>query len=89
MKRFMPFTIVTLTSFRSRKDSSTIYTVGRFSPETPQGAWVGIKALRLGEASVVGNIEYMKLIYATILVFVRQVLQYRTAKLALTRLFST
>jgi drug/metabolite transporter (DMT)-like permease len=29
--------------------------------------WVGVKALRLGEASVVGNIEYMKLIYATIL----------------------
>lgn len=28
--------------------------------------WVGVKALRLGEASVVGNIEYMKLIYATI-----------------------
>lgn len=28
--------------------------------------WVGIKALRLGEASVIGNIEYMKLIYAVI-----------------------
>ncbi|MEP4198814.1 MAG: DMT family transporter [Aliishimia sp.] len=31
------------------------------------GQWVGIKALRLGEASVVGNIEYSKLIYAAIL----------------------
>ncbi len=32
--------------------------------------WVGVKALRLGEASVVGNIEYMKLIYATILGYI-------------------
>jgi drug/metabolite transporter (DMT)-like permease len=31
------------------------------------GQWVGIKALRLGEASVVGNIQYMQLIYAAIL----------------------
>lgn len=30
------------------------------------GQWVGVKALRLGEASVVGNIEYVKLIYAAI-----------------------
>ena len=29
--------------------------------------WVGVKALRLGEASVVGNIQYMQLIYAAIL----------------------
>lgn len=34
------------------------------------GQWVGVKALRLGEASVVGNIEYSKLIYAAILGFV-------------------
>ena len=32
--------------------------------------WAGVKALRLGEVSVVGNIEYMKLIYATILGYV-------------------
>lgn len=31
------------------------------------GQWVGVKALRLGEASVVGNMEYSKLIYAAIL----------------------
>jgi drug/metabolite transporter (DMT)-like permease len=31
------------------------------------GQWVGVKALRLGEASVVGNIEYVKLIYAAVL----------------------
>ncbi len=29
--------------------------------------WVGVKALRYGEASVVGNIQYIKLIYAAIL----------------------
>lgn len=29
--------------------------------------WIGIKALRLGEASVVGNIQYTQLIYAAIL----------------------
>jgi drug/metabolite transporter (DMT)-like permease len=29
--------------------------------------WAGVKALRLGEASVVGNIHYMQLIYAAIL----------------------
>lgn len=28
--------------------------------------WVGVKSLRLGEASFVGNIEYIKLIYAAI-----------------------
>jgi len=31
------------------------------------GQWVGVKALRLGEASVIGNIQYMQLIYAAIL----------------------
>ncbi|AZV79040.1 DMT family transporter [Parasedimentitalea marina] len=31
------------------------------------GQWVGINALRLGEASVIGNMEYSKLIYAAIL----------------------
>jgi len=31
------------------------------------GQWIGVKALRLGEASVVGNMEYSKLIYAAIL----------------------
>lgn len=31
------------------------------------GQWVGIKALRLGEASVIGNIQYAQLIYAAIL----------------------
>lgn len=31
--------------------------------------WMGVKALRLGEASVVGNIQYMQLIYAAILGF--------------------
>jgi len=34
------------------------------------GQWVGVKALRLGEASVVGNIEYVKLIYAAILGYI-------------------
>jgi len=29
--------------------------------------WVGVKALRLGEASVIGNIQYTQLIYAAIL----------------------
>lgn len=29
--------------------------------------WAGIKALQLGEASVVGNIEYTKIVYAAIL----------------------
>ncbi|MCP4768311.1 MAG: DMT family transporter [Gammaproteobacteria bacterium] len=33
------------------------------------GQWVGVKALRLGEASVVGNVQYMQLIYAAILGF--------------------
>lgn len=33
------------------------------------GQWVGVKALCLGEASVVSNIEYVKLIYATVLGF--------------------
>ncbi|MEH6477709.1 MAG: DMT family transporter [Sneathiella sp.] len=34
------------------------------------GQWIGIRALRLGEASVVGNVEYSKLIYAAILGFI-------------------
>ena len=34
------------------------------------GQWVGVRALRLGEASVVGPMEYSKLIYAAILGFV-------------------
>lgn len=31
------------------------------------GQWVGVRALRLGEASVVGNMEYSKLVYAAAL----------------------
>lgn len=31
------------------------------------GQWAGVKALRLGEASVIGNIQYTQSIYATIL----------------------
>lgn len=31
--------------------------------------WIGVKALRLGEASVIGNIQYMQLVYAAILGF--------------------
>ncbi|MEP1206790.1 MAG: DMT family transporter [Rhizobiaceae bacterium] len=31
------------------------------------GQWVGVKALRLGEVSVIGNMEYSKLIYAALL----------------------
>lgn len=34
------------------------------------GQWIGVRALRLGEASVVGNMEYSKLIYAAILGYV-------------------
>ena len=34
------------------------------------GQWSGVRALRLGEASVVGNVEYVKLVYATLLGFV-------------------
>ncbi|MGR3622635.1 DMT family transporter [Pseudophaeobacter sp.] len=34
------------------------------------GQWVGIRALRLGEASVVGSMEYSKLIFAAVLGFV-------------------
>jgi drug/metabolite transporter (DMT)-like permease len=34
------------------------------------GQWVGVKALKLGEASVVGNMEYTKLIYAGLFGFV-------------------
>ncbi len=34
------------------------------------GQWIGVKALRLGEASVVTNIQYMKLIYAAILGYI-------------------
>jgi len=33
------------------------------------GQWIGIKALRLGEASVVANVQYMQLVYAAILGF--------------------
>ena len=33
------------------------------------GQWVGVKALRLGEASVVGNVQYVQLIFAAILGF--------------------
>jgi len=33
------------------------------------GQWVGVKALRLGEASVIGNIQYMQLIFAAFLGF--------------------
>jgi len=33
------------------------------------GQWVGVNALRFGEASVVGNIQYVQLIYAAILGF--------------------
>ena len=33
------------------------------------GQWVGIKALRLGEASIIGNVQYMQLIYGAILGF--------------------
>ncbi len=32
--------------------------------------WIGVKALRLGEASVIGNIEYTKLIYAAALGYI-------------------
>jgi len=32
--------------------------------------WIGVKALRLGEASVLGNIEYTKLIYAAALGYI-------------------
>ncbi len=31
--------------------------------------WIGVKALRLGEVSVIGNIQYMQLVYAAILGF--------------------
>lgn len=34
------------------------------------GQWVGIKALRLGEASVIGNIQYTQLVYAAIFGYV-------------------
>lgn len=34
------------------------------------GQWVGVKALRLGDATVIGNIQYVKLIYAAGLGFV-------------------
>ncbi|MTI16208.1 DMT family transporter [Rhodobacteraceae bacterium RKSG542] len=34
------------------------------------GQWVGIKALRKGEASVIGTIEYTKIVYAAILGFI-------------------
>ena len=31
------------------------------------GQWVGVNALRLGEASVIGNVEYSKLVFAAII----------------------
>jgi drug/metabolite transporter (DMT)-like permease len=31
------------------------------------GQWIGVKALRLGEASVIGNIQYTQLVYTAIL----------------------
>ena len=34
------------------------------------GNWIAVKALRLGEASVVGNMEYTQLVYAAVLGFV-------------------
>lgn len=34
------------------------------------GQWVGVKALRLGEASVIGNIQYTQLVYAAIFGYV-------------------
>ena len=34
------------------------------------GQWAGVKSLRLGEASVVGNIQYMQLIHAAVLGFI-------------------
>ncbi len=34
------------------------------------GQWFGVKALRLGEASLVGNIQYVQLIYAALFGFV-------------------
>ena len=34
------------------------------------GQWVGVKSLRLGEASVVGSAEYLQLIYAAIFGFI-------------------
>ncbi len=46
------------------KDTLFLLTMGALATV---GQWVGVKALRLGEASVIGNIQYMQLIYATIL----------------------
>lgn len=34
------------------------------------GQWIGIKALRLGEASVIGTIQYTQILYAVVLGFV-------------------
>ena len=34
------------------------------------GQWFGVRALRLGEASVVGNVQYMQLVYAAALGFI-------------------
>lgn len=34
------------------------------------GQWVGVKALRAGEASVIGNIQYTQLIYAAVLGYI-------------------
>lgn len=33
------------------------------------GQWVGVNALRLGEASVIGNVEYSKLVFAALIGF--------------------
>lgn len=32
--------------------------------------WIGVKALRLGEASVIGNIKYMQLVYTALIGFI-------------------
>jgi drug/metabolite transporter (DMT)-like permease len=34
------------------------------------GQWTGVKALRLGEASVIGNIQYVQLLYAALLGYI-------------------
>ncbi|OED35013.1 hypothetical protein AB833_31655 [Chromatiales bacterium (ex Bugula neritina AB1)] len=36
---------------------------------TTCGQWIGVKALRLADASVIGNIQYVQLVYASILGF--------------------
>ncbi len=44
-----------------------LFTMGIFAAA---GQWTGVMSLRLGEASVVGNIEYIKIVYAAICGFV-------------------